>query len=317
MGTNDVDDLGEPIEALEAEPRAAEVLGLAVAGAPRPLLRDRVLAAATAARAPGRPAGGVIALSPIEAFRATVDELDGLVDELTDADSTRPSIEGWNVAGLLGHLTAIEDHFGAVLGWWPETGPVEDELDHLEMTIPAARAAQAQPFGTTVAAWREVVGRVLARIDSLAPRLTERVFFHGFDFSIRSLVIARTFEVWTHTEDICRAVGRAPFELDPARLRMMCDAAVGALPLGMLLTGGDPQGRTARIVLEGPGGGTWVQALELGAEAGEPSTTVIADAIDFCRVAAKRRSPSDLVCTLLGDVDLALRTLTAAAVFAA
>jgi hypothetical protein len=157
----------------------------------------------------------------------------------------------------------------------------------------------------------------MARLDTLGPRLRERVQFHGFDFSIRSLTIARTFEVWTHTEDICKAIGRPVLELDTARLRLMTEAAVGALPIGMLLTGGEPRGRSVRIVLEGDGGGTWVQALEFGAEAGEPELTLVTDAVDFCRVAAKRMSAAELEYAAIGDADLAADVLTAAAVFAA
>lgn len=306
----------DPIDELDAQPAAAEALGLAASTATRADLRAQVLTAAAAARPAGRPVGDVDPLPPVDAFRRTVEDLSALVDSLTHEEADRPAVEGWTVAGLLGHLTAIEEHFGAVLGWWPED-PIELEHDHLAMTIPVALAAQAAPFADTVAAWRAAVARVMARLDELADRLTERVAFHGFDFSIRSLVIARTFEVWTHTEDICRAIGRPALVLDVARLRMMTDAAVGALPLGMLLTGGDPQGRSVRIVLAGPGGGTWIQALDLCAEAGDPDATVVADAIDFCRVAAKRRSPGDLDCTILGDADLAAQVLTAVAVFAA
>jgi hypothetical protein len=97
----------------------------------------------------------------------------------------------------------------------------------------------------------------------------------------------------------------------------MTDAAVGALPLGMLLNGTDPGGRTVRIVLTGDGGGSWDQALDLGAVPGEPVLTLVADAVDFCRVAAKRLSPADLSRTEVGDADLAADVIAAAAVFAA
>jgi len=43
----------------------------------------------------------------------------------------------------------------------------------------------------------------------------------------------------------------------------------------------------------------------------------VADALEFCRVAAKRLPPDALRCTIVGDADLAAEVLTAAAVFAA
>ena len=72
-----------------------------------------------------------------------------------------------------------------------------------------------------------------------------------------------------------------------------------------------------RVVLEGAGGGSWVQPLDLGGAPGEPVLTVVADAVEFCRVAAKRTPPADLACTVVGDASLAPSVLAAAAVFAA
>jgi hypothetical protein len=104
---------------------------------------------------------------------------------------------------------------------------------------------------------------------------------------------------------------------EESRLSLMTAAAVGALPIGMLLTGREPRGRSVRIVLTGAGGGAWVQSLELAGLAGEPDLTIVADAVEFCRVAAKRRHPAEIDVTVVGDHDLASEVLGAAAVFAA
>ena len=64
----------------------------------------------------------------------------------------------------------------------------------------------------------------------------------------------------------------------------------------MLLANIDGAQHTARIVLTGRGGGVWNQPLQLGAEAGEPSVTIVADALEFCRLAAQRIEPADLDC---------------------
>lgn len=307
----------EPTD-LSAFPDAAALLGAAGAIAPPPGLRARVLTAALRSRSAGSEVDGPEPISAPSALRAALGQLASLVDGLDDADGLRPSIEGWSVSGLLGHLGAIEEHFGAVLGWWEEP-PLDPtlELDHLAMTVGAVRSAEAAGLEAARSSWKEAVGRVLARLDSLEDRLAERVAFHGFDFSVRSLLIARTFEVWTHGEDIARATGRPVPEPDRRQFHLMADAAVGALPLGMALSGLEPAGRSVRVVLVGAGGGAWTRSLEIGADPGEPSATVVTDVVDFCRVAAKRLAPADLSCQVDGDADLVADVLVAAAIFAA
>ncbi len=64
-------------------------------------------------------------------------------------------------------------------------------------------------------------------------------------------------------------------------------------------------------MLTGLGGGTF----DLGGAPG-PTTTIVTDVVDYCRVAARRVEPDDLDCTIDGDTALAADLLRAAAVFA-
>ena len=114
------------------------------------------------------------------------------------------------------------------------------------------------------------------------------------DTRVTTALTVRVFEIWTHIEDLCRTLRRDPPQLDAARLHLMSHAAVHAIPLGMLLGNIDGGQHTARIVLTGRGGGVWDQPLQLGLEAGEPSVTIVADAVEFCRLAAQRIAPADL-----------------------
>ena len=97
----------------------------------------------------------------------------------------------------------------------------------------------------------------------------------------------------------------------------MTRTAVRAIPLGMLLGGIDGGPHTVRLVLTGSGGGVWNQPLQLGADAGESSVTIIADALEFCRLAAQRIAPADLDAEIDGPADLAISVLRGASVFAA
>ena len=147
--------------------------------------------------------------------------------------------------------------------------------------------------------------------------MRERVTFAAIPFRVGTLMVLRAFEVWTHNDDIRRAVGRPLDAPDGARLALMSDLAVNALPLGLLMTGRSGANRTARIVLTGPGGGTWRQALAIGETPGEPDVVVVADVVDFCRLAARRMPADDLVCHVEGDQALAADILVGVAVFAA
>lgn len=204
--------MNEPLDDLAAEPRAAELLGLAsIVEAARPSagLRRQVLDAAIASRRAGRPTAHVEETDAVEALRRTIVSFGSLVDSLTDDEGARITIEGWTVAGLLGHLIGVEEYFGWLLGWW-ESDIARAEADHLAMTLPAVAAAAVTGFEGARDDWREISARVLGRLSDLDGRLDQRVLFHGFDFSINSVLIARTFEVWTHLEDVCRAIGRSP-----------------------------------------------------------------------------------------------------------
>ncbi len=77
-------------------------------------------------------------------------------------------------------------------------------------------------------------------------------------------------------------------------------------------------GRTARIVLTGPGGGAWTQQLDPAmALPGAVDVSIVADAVDFCRLAAQRLDPAELAVVIEGDAALADDLLVGAAVFAA
>ncbi len=134
---------------------------------------------------------------------------------------------------------------------------------------------------------------------------------------VETVLVARIFEVWTHSEGICRAIGRSLVGVDPSMLRLMCPVAIAAVPYGLLMAGRPGSGRTARVVLTGPGGGAWTQALGLGDVPDEIDALVIADALGFCRLAAQRLSPAELGHHVDGDGEVAAAVLVGAAMFAA
>ena len=103
------------------------------------------------------------------------------------------------------------------------------------------------------------------------------------------MLVVRTFELWTHDDDIRRAVGLPLNDLDDERLALMSGALIDVLPLGMALAGTTRPGRTARIELTGPGGG---RSFDVAARtrrdcAARPDLTIEASALDLCRLAVE------------------------------
>ena len=81
------------------------------------------------------------------------------------------------------------------------------------------------------------------------------VTYHHLAGSVRGMLVIRTFELWTHDDDIRRAVGLPLNELDDTRLALMSTALTESLAVGMALTGTTRPGRTVRIDVTGSGGG--------------------------------------------------------------
>jgi uncharacterized protein (TIGR03083 family) len=310
--------LADPtLAATAAELQAvAALLGSAESATAPTALRDRVLAAARRRRAPG--SSTVEPTTPPGALGHQVAALADLLAGLDGDAWSAPTVTGWTVRELVAHLVVVEDYTAAVLGIGRFTPPPGTEHEHAAMTEPFVPELAALPTADLLARWRAAATAVVAHVATLADDgLADRVQFHGLDVSVRSLVLMRTFEVWTHADDVRRAVGRPTEDPPPPVLALMTGLAVAALPLGMAMAGRSGAGRTARVVLTGPGGGAWVQHLGVGEAPGEPDLVLVADAVDFCRLAAKRLDPRDVRHHVTGDGDLAADLLAGARVFAA
>jgi hypothetical protein len=155
---------------------------------------------------------------------------------------------------------------------------------------------------------------VLAHAEAASSdRLGEEVTFHGFPVRISTLLILRSFEIWTHVDDIARANGLDLTDPSPAALRAMSNTSVGLARWVMRFMGVAPDDGGIRLVLTGDGGGVF--PVRFGS-VDTVDVTVVADVIDYCRMAAQRIAPADLRAEIEGDEALAARFLVAAATLA-
>lgn len=289
-------------------------LGFALAqeGAVRPpaRLRRQVLAAAISARPPGVAAGTAAPIAPTEAYRRTIASFDAVLSELSDTDWHTPALRNLDVQGLVGHLIGVERLLHEAAGIGPA---LARGTDHVESTQPDALAQAGRPPAETRAEWLEVMNRTVAYASGLdRAGLTRPVTLHTITIPLERMLVVRMFETWTHEEDIRRALGLALAPPDSARLRLMTDFAVAALPAGLARIGRRQSGRTARLVLTGPGGGTWQAPLERGTPPGSTDVRIIANAVLFCRLVANRVTRDELEPLITGDEGLAADLLEGA-----
>jgi len=186
--------------------------------------------------------------------------------------------------------------------------------DHYPATVGAAADLAEAPSRTLQDAWRRAAADAVRAATDVGPE--QVVVFHGLPMTARTLLVVRTFEIWTHGDDIRRATRRPLNLLDAARLSLMSSELLRVLPFGMLLRKVTRPGRTAQVDLRGPGGGSTVVALAPDEAPGDPDVVVSLGALELCRLASNRARPDDVDIVVTGDAALLEPMLVGAAAFA-
>lgn len=281
------DDLVALLARLEAEPAPASV-------------RDEVLAAVR--RSPHVP---IAPMAPLDVFEHCVVALDDLLDELVDADHDRwVAAYDWTVGGLVRHLAAVEHHMQSVLGIAIDDRD-PDRLNHLAVGREFRDDLQTRRPVDAVRAWRDLAyGTVASLRIGAGPDGGTVVQMHQWPFAVDSLLIVRSFEIWTHTDDIRRATDRPLAAPPPNALRAMSTLSVQSLPVLAAVVADRGQVPGVRVVLTGHGGGTH----DIGT--GVREATLVADVVDYCRLVARRADAS--VFQVEGDPALAADLVAAA-----
>jgi uncharacterized protein (TIGR03083 family) len=273
-----------------------------------PGLRDRVLAASHEVRAGGRSVPEVASISAIEVFSRAVAAFDEVLGQLDADDWRRPVLRDLTVQELVGHLVGVERDVLAALNGDRAVA----DVDHVAATQEAARDEAAQPPAATRRRWLEAAEATRALVGERD--LDTEVAVHTLRPSIASLLLVRAFELWTHENDIRAVSGLPPSVPDPASLATMTNLAARALPVGADRIGLREPTRV-RLVLTGASGGTW--DVTLGDEQPDGrSVRIIADTVDFCRLAANRVRPAELDLHVTGDPDRIAAVLASVAALA-
>lgn len=263
-----------------------------------PALRGGLLEAAADRRTPGWDADGIVGVGGVSCYRQVVRDVSSLIDELSEVEMDAMTIYRIPVRELISHLSGMESYLTELL----EAAGSEDAVQETEAFDHRAVREHGHPTDplAVVTAWHAHVEEFASVISSWSTKQAESTVQLGsLSLQGEALLITRAFELWTHAEDICRATGRPLRPPAPEVLRSMADTAVDLLR-PMIGSRRPHRGKTLRVTLTGSGGGSWV--WRVGAGAGDPEApdafcsaeaTLVANVIDFCRLAADRVVPED------------------------
>jgi uncharacterized protein (TIGR03083 family) len=284
--------------AAEAERLRDVAAWLGAAGALHPpiALRDRLLAAL-----PVEP------LPPVDALRRETARFEMLLDSLEAGDVVAPTENGLSVRDLVAHVAVVDEAFVASAG---DESAFIDAASVEQMT----RARLPETAGWTFERIRERARAARAALIALDGRPAET---RVGGYSLASALVIRAFETWTHCHDIARASGKPEVEAEAPVLRTMAELAVHTLPLALAARGYSYPGRTARVVMTGPGGGDWTIACD-GAESAGPIPDVVlrVPVVEFCRRFADRLTVDDVPFEADGDAELGRALVDSAPAFA-
>lgn len=301
-----------------------------------PLLRSRVLETCLdrrPARVPVPEWAG-----PYDAETA---RLDALLRDIGRAEWRAPVRLRWfaggrrvdrptDVAGVIGHLLAVDGLVAAALGLGDPVGPhggaARSPYGPAERTEAFWRALAEDGDGRCPREpWRDQAHALVRTVSFAGRGVAELPVPYGpFSLPLRDALLERAFECWVHAEDIASAVD---YPYDPpsgTHLRGMVDLAVRLLPAALAgrrraglagPAGAGGPGRSLRLEVEGAGGGHWHVALDHPAAARpEREVALVAlDRLEFCRLVAGRVTPEEAAVGQAGDRETIREVLYAAA----
>jgi uncharacterized protein (TIGR03083 family) len=279
---------------------AAAWLGASGLLVPPPDLRTSVLGRARVA-----PASGA------EAYQELTDAFEAELATFRDEAAETTTYNGLSVRELVAHLTAIDRMFRDEITMpTPGGRPWPDEADVHQITDRELTAVGDASLAAVAAEW-DATRRELLDVAANAPADGTVM---GYD--INDALLIRTFETWTHLDDVRRTRATDGYVPTASVLRSVGDLSMRVVPFTLLATNRSHAGRSARIVLTGPGGRAWTVPLAAGEEpAGEPDVEITVGMLEWCHRFSNRLEADAVPMDVAGDLDLARDVIAAAPVF--
>ncbi|MEV0229282.1 maleylpyruvate isomerase family mycothiol-dependent enzyme [Nonomuraea sp. NPDC050786] len=268
------------------------------AAEPPPTLREAVLSMARRRRSPA-----VMGMASVTVpYAEQVALMEDLLAELSAPQWEAPIARHGTVRALVEHLAANDATVASFMGVPGGSGTPMTSF----MSVPGGSGTPAHRR------WRDQAGSLLERLSAGSEVLLGvEVALAGARPArapLRQALIQRTFETWTHADDIRAATDRSRTPPRPEHVHMIAEFGLALLPRALK----EPRrGVFATVMLTGPGGGTWT--VPLSRASGHVAVLLSADAVGFCRLLAGRWPPDSFPYAAEGDAALARDLISAAA----
>jgi uncharacterized protein (TIGR03083 family) len=261
----------------------------------------------------------------VESWRGAVDDVLTVLRSLGDEDWSRPTdLPGWDVKAVASHLAHLEselsgvkqkrvelperDHYTAPTSMYTELGIVARE----DMSGPEIADELEQ---CTKSRYDQLVADPPTDGQADPPRTPGKI---GWNWE--ALLSNRVVDVWMHSQDIRRAVGR-PGGLNTPAAAFTVASFVGSFPYAVGKRVSPPVGTTVALDVTGVSPVHLVveidesgRAVPLTTDPEKPTAAVRMDPETFIVLAGGRRPVADLPVEVEGDEELAGRVLEAMAV---
>ena len=260
----------------------------------------------------------------VDAFAQTAQAVIDLGHGCEVQDLTEPTeCPGWTVHDQISHVVGVE-------AWLEGHKDPRVDMPHYEhirndlgkKVEYAVEVRRGRTAAEVVAELEDVLAQRLSTLRN--PILTDSSIINGpFGPDLAATVLLlRTFDVWTHEQDIRSALGR-PGDLDSRAASVFVSTVMLQLPKLIAKGAGLEPGQAVIIDVTGPTAarqGVTVVADEQGRPRGhempadappDGATTISLSTEAFTRRAAGRRSVSDTAYSVVGDDAIARRVLEA------
>jgi uncharacterized protein (TIGR03083 family) len=244
----------------------------------------------------------------------------GLSDEEWQAPTGCP---GWSVADVLAHLVAIEEQLVGLNATELEAARGEREVTPA-WTATGVDERRGKSPTELVADLDAALGVRQAQLEQQLPDADPAGapphVPAGLPWSWEVLLRNRAIDMWVHSQDIRRAIGR-PGGMENMGAAVTMSAFTAALPYVLGKKVRPPVGTSVVWEVSGAHRATTAvgvddsrRAVHLGEAPAEPTCRLTMDSETFAALAAGRIDPSTASVTVTGDAELGARVLAAMAI---